>query len=117
MAGGSKPVGKDEVREFPNGKLEIATVGGTMVGRATFQPGWRWSNDVKPIAGTDSCQTTHEGYCVSGRIGIKMDDGTEFEVGAGDAYDIPPGHDGWVIGDEPFVGVDFNKSMQEYAKK
>ena len=117
MAGGAKAVGKDEVREFPKGKLEISTIGGTMVGRATFQPGWRWSESVKPIVGTDSCQVPHNGYVVSGRIGIKMDDGTEFEAGPGDAYDIPPGHDGWVIGDEPYVGVDFSSAMSEYAKK
>jgi len=117
MAGGSKPVGKDEVREVPKGKLEIANIGSTMVGRATFQPGWRWSESVKPIAGTDSCQVPHQGYVVSGRLGIKMDDGTEFEVGAGDAYDIPPGHDGWVIGDDNYVGVDFSAAMKDYAKK
>jgi hypothetical protein len=117
MAGGSKPVGKDETREFPKGKLEIATVGSTMVGRATFQPGWRWSESVKPIAGTDSCQVSHQGYVISGRMAIKLDDGTEFEMGAGDAYDIPAGHDGWVVGDEAFVGVDFSPAMTEYAKK
>jgi hypothetical protein len=117
MAGGSKPVGKDETREFPNGKLEISSVGGTMVGRATFQPGWRWSESVKPIAGTDSCQVAHKGYVIAGRMGIKLDDGTEFEMGAGDAYDIPAGHDGWVIGDEAFVGVDFSPAMTDYAKK
>ena len=76
MAGESKPVGKDETREFPKGKLEISTVGKTMIGRATFQPGWRWSESVKPIAGTDSCQVPHNGYVVSGRIHIKMDDNT-----------------------------------------
>jgi len=117
MAGESKAVGKDETREFPKGKLEISTVGSTMIGRATFQPGWRWSDSVKPIAGTDSCQVPHQGYVVSGRIHIKMDDGTEFEAGAGDAYDIPSGHDGWVVGDEAYVGVDFSPAMQDYAKK
>ena len=117
MAGGSKAVGKDEVREFPKGKLEMSTVGKMMVGRATFQPGWRWSESVKPIVGTDSCQVPHNGYVVSGRIAIKMDDGTEFEAGPGDAYDIPAGHDGWVVGDEPYVGVDFSSAMSEYAKK
>ena len=117
MAGESKPVGKDEVREFPKGKLEFATVGGTMIGRATFEPGWRWSESVKPIAGTDSCQVPHHGYVVSGRIGIKMDDGTEFEAGPGDAYDIPAGHDGWVIGNDAYVGVDFSPAMTDYAKK
>lgn len=117
MAGDCKPVGKDETREFPKGKVEVSTVASTMVGRATFQPGWRWSECVKPIAGTDSCQVPHKGYCVSGRIHIKMDDGTEFEVGEGDAYDIPQGHDGWTVGDEPCVMVDFSPAMKDYAKK
>jgi hypothetical protein len=117
MAGESKPIGKDEVREFPKGKLEFATVGSSMIGRATFQPGWRWSESVKPIVGTDSCEVPHHGFVVSGRIHIKMDDGTEFEAGPGDAYDIPPGHDGWVVGDEAYVGVDFSPAMTEYAKK
>jgi hypothetical protein len=117
MAGESKTVGKDETREFPKGKLELSTVGDTTIGRATFQPGWRWSESVKPIAGTDSCQVPHKGYVVSGRIHIEMDDGTEFEAAAGDAYDIPPGHDGWVVGDEAYVGIDFSPAMTEYAKK
>jgi hypothetical protein len=117
MAGGSKQVGSDEVRDLPKGKVEIATVGEAMVGRATFQPGWRWSESVKPVAGTDSCEFHHMGYCVSGKLGIKMNDGSEFEVAAGDAYDIPPGHDGWVIGDEAYVGIDFAPGMVDYAKK
>ena len=117
MAGESKPVGKDETREFPKGKLEISTVGKTMIGRATFEPGWRWSESVKPIVGTDSCQVPHNGYVVSGRIHIKMDDGTEFEAGPGDAYEIPAGHDGWVVGDKAYVGIDFSPAMTEYAKK
>ena len=116
MASGSKPVGKDEVREFPNGKLEMSTVGGTMVGRATFQPGWRWSESVKPVVGGDSCQVHHQGYVISGRLGIKLSDGTEFECAAGDVYDIEPGHDGWVIGEEPCVTVDFSSAMAEYAR-
>jgi len=117
MASGSKSVGKDEVRDFANGKLEISSVGGTMVARATFQPGWRWSESVKPVVGGDSCQVRHQGYCVAGRLGIKMDDGTEFEIGPGDAYDIEAGHDGWVIGDDAYVGVDFSTAMVDYAKK
>jgi uncharacterized cupin superfamily protein len=117
MTGASKAVGSDEVRDIPNGKVEIATVGDVMVGRATFQPGWRWSESVKPIAGTDSCEVQHNGYCISGRLGIKMDDGTEFEVGPGEAYTISPGHDGWVVGNEPYVGVDFAPGMAGYAKK
>ena len=107
----------DETRAFPAGLLELVTLGGITFGRGTFQPGWRWSESVKPIVGTDSCQVPHTGYVVSGRIAIKMDDGTEFEAGPGDAYDIPAGHDGWVVGDEAYVGVDFSPAMQDYAKK
>ena len=106
MAGESKAVGKDESREFPKGKLEMATVGGTTVGRATFQPGWRWSESVKPAAGTDSCQTHHFGYCISGHMHVVMDDGQELDVGPGDALEIPPGHDAWVVGDDAYVGID-----------
>ena len=117
MAGGSKAVGKDEVREFPNGKVEIAKLGDAVIGRATFQPGWRWSESVKPIAGTDSCQNHHVGYCVAGRMMVKMDDGTEIETGAGDAYDFPAGHDGWVLGDDACIMVDVDPGIATYAKK
>src|SRR4051812_483575 len=78
----------EEVREFPNGHAEILTLGGSEIGRLVFQPGWRWSNDVKPIAGTDSCQAPHFQYHVSGRIGIRMDDGTELEAGPGDVTSL-----------------------------
>ncbi len=105
----------EEVREFPNGHAEILTLGGSEVGRLVFQPGWRWSNDVKPIAGTDSCQAPHFQYHVSGRIGIRMDDGTELEAGPGDVTSLPSGHDGWVIGDEPAVVIDFY-GASTYAK-
>lgn len=108
----------DEKREFDKGKLEITKVGDVTISRATFQPGWRWSECVKPLAGTDSCEIPHAGYAVSGRLGVRMDDGTEREFGAGDAYNIPPGHDGWVIGDEPYVAIDFTSEMgAQYAKK
>ena len=107
----------DETRPIENGTVEVVNLGSGGVMRTTFQPGWRWSESVKPIAGTDSCQVPHHGYVVYGRIGIKMDDGTEFEAGPGDAYDIPPGHDGWVIGNDAYVGVDFSPAMTDYAKK
>jgi hypothetical protein len=96
-----------EVREFPHGRAEILKVGGQEVGRLVFQPGWRWSTDVKPIAGTDSCQAPHMQYHVSGRLRIRMDDGTEFEAGPGDVTSLPSGHDAWVVGDEPAVTVDW----------
>jgi quercetin dioxygenase-like cupin family protein len=97
----------DEVREFPNGRAEILNIGGGEVGRFVFEPGWRWSNDVKPIAGTDSCQAPHFQYHVSGRIAVRMDDGTEIVAGPGDITSLPAGHDGWVVGDEPAVVIDW----------
>jgi hypothetical protein len=85
----------DETRSFPNGAVEIVTIADTMIGRAQFQPGWRWSNDVKPIAGTERCMVLHEGYCVSGTAIVQADDGSETRVGPGDGYVIQPGHDAW----------------------
>ena len=97
----------DETREFPRGCAEILEVGGGQVGRLTFQPGWRWSTDVRPIAGTSSCEAPHFQYHVSGRLAILMDDGTEFVAGPGDVTALPSGHDAWVVGDEPVVTVDW----------
>lgn len=97
----------DEVREFPNGRAEILEIGDGTVGRFVFEPGWRWSNDVKPIAATDSCEVPHFQYHVSGRLGIRMDDGTELVAEPGDITSLPGGHDGWVIGDEPAVVIDW----------
>ena len=97
----------DEVRTFPNGRAEILKVGGADVGRLVFEPGWRWSNDVKPVAGTDSCEAPHFQYHVSGRLAIRMDDGTEFLAGPGDVTSLPSGHDAWVVGEEPVVVVDW----------
>jgi hypothetical protein len=105
-----------EVRDFPNGKLELVTLGETVVGRATLRPGWRWSKDVRPLVKTSSCQAAHLQYVVSGELGIRMDDGTEFRLSAGDAASIGPGHDAWVIGNEPCVLVDF-AGMKEYAQR
>ena len=105
----------DEVREFPNGVADIYDIGGDEVGRLVFQPGWRWSKDVKPIAKTESCEAPHFQYHVSGVLRILMDDGTEFDCRAGDLSLLPSGHDAWVIGDEPAVVVDF-QGMIDYAK-
>src|SRR6266496_3497614 len=107
----------DEARPFGKGRAEIVTLGGMTVGRAVLEPGWRWSQHVKPIAGTDSCQVAHTGYVVSGRLKVVMDDGAEGEVGPGDAYVIPPGHDAWTVGDEPVVSVDFSGGMADYARR
>jgi hypothetical protein len=97
----------DEVRKFPNGRAEIVKIGGGEVGRLVFEPGWRWSNDLKPIAGTESCLAPHFQYHVSGRLAIRMDDGSEFVAGPGDVTSLPSGHDAWVVGDEPVVTVDW----------
>lgn len=105
----------DEVREFPLGRLELVTVGGSTVGRATLKPGWRWSTSVKPIVKTLSCEAPHFQYHVSGTIRIAMDDGREFDCKAGDISLLPTGHDAWVVGDEPAVIVDF-QGMIDYAK-
>ncbi len=105
----------DEVREFPNGRAEILRIGGGEVGRLVFEPGWRWSDDVKPIAKTDSCEAPHFQYHVSGQLGIRMDDGTEMVAGPGDITSLPSGHDAWVVGDEPVIVVDFFGASQ-YAK-
>jgi hypothetical protein len=105
----------EETREFPNGRAEILTLGGSAVGRLVLEPGWRWSNDVKPIAKTESCEAPHFQYHVTGRLGIRMDDGTEFVAGPGDLTSLPSGHDAWVIGDEPVIVVDFY-GASTYAK-
>jgi hypothetical protein len=105
----------DEVREFPKGKLEIIKIGGATIGSAIFQPGWRWSTSVQPIAKTKSCEAPHFQYHVSGVLKIQMDDGVEFEARAGDVSLLPSGHDAWVVGDEPVVVVDF-QGMIDYAK-
>jgi ethanolamine utilization protein EutQ (cupin superfamily) len=107
----------DEVRPFEShGQAEMVNVGGQMVGRGTFEPGWKWSNDVKPIAGTESCEVSHLGYVVSGRMRVHMDDGSDAEVGAGDVIAIPPGHDAEVVGDESCVMYDFGE-ISQYAKR
>jgi hypothetical protein len=106
----------DDSRSFENGVIHVCQVGPVTVSRASYQPGWRWSQSVKPVVGTDSCQVEHKGYVVSGRIHVAMDDGTEADLGAGDAYHISPGHDAWVIGDELWVAVDFSEQMKEFAK-
>ena len=105
----------DEVRSFENGEMGIVRIGGGTVGRATFQPGWRWSDHVKPIAGTESCEAPHFGYMISGRMGIRMNDGHEFICEPGDVVTIPPGHDGWVEGNEPVVFLDWGGATN-YAK-
>ena len=113
-----KPFDKpDETRAFKNGKgkLEVVTVGDCTVGRGVFEPGWRWSEHVKPIVGTSSCQAAHTGYVLEGRMLVKMDDGAQLEYGAGDAFYMPSSHDAWVVGDKRCVLIDFT-GMAKYAK-
>ena len=105
----------EETRPFDNGKVELVKIAGHSVGRASLEPGWKWSKSVKPLAGTDSCQVAHVGHAMSGRLKGVMDDGTPFEVNAGDAYAIAPGHDAWVDGGQTFTSVEF-ESLADYAK-
>ena len=104
----------DEVREFPLGRIELVKIGGAMIGRAVFEPGWRWATSVQPLAKTKSCEAPHFQYHVSGVLRIKMDDGTEFDCKPGDVSLLPSGHDAWVIGDEPAIVVDF-QGMVDFA--
>ncbi len=97
----------DEVRHFERGIFELVHIGGMTIGRATYQPGWKWSEHIGPSSGTRSCEIEHVGLVVSGRVMVVMDDGTEFEMRAGDLFHVMPGHDSWVIGDEPYVSLHF----------
>ena len=107
----------DETRPFEGkGKADVVEVAGHTIGRGVFEPGWKWSENVKPIAGTESCQVSHLGYVLSGSMTIFMDDGSEQRVGPGDAFAIPPGHDAEVTGDEACVMVDFGE-FGDYAKR
>ena len=106
----------DETRNpDPHASIEVVKIADGEIGRYTFQPGWRWSEHIKPVVGTDSCQTNHIGFVVSGRMGVSTDDGETGEVSPGCVYRIAPGHDGWVIGDEPVVVVEF-QGAATYAK-
>jgi quercetin dioxygenase-like cupin family protein len=106
----------DETRQFERGHVELVQIGGGTIGRLTLEPGWRWSQHVKPIAGTEWCEAPHFQYHVSGRLHIRMADGTEFEVGPGEVTCLPSGHDAWVVGDEPVVVVDWY-GASNYARQ
>lgn len=107
----------DETVTFPDGggKVQLVNLDSGGVGRATFEPGWRWSTHIKPVAGTDTCQATHLGYVISGRMKVAMDDGQEEEFGEGDLMQVGPGHDAWIVGDEPCVIIDW-VGLVNYAK-
>lgn len=105
----------DETRSPEKTRVELVNLAGGQIGRYTFEPGWRWSEHIKPVVKTDSCQVEHVGYIVSGTLSVKHDDGTEQEVGPGMVYRIAPGHDGWNAGQEPVVAVEF-QGAANYAK-
>ena len=106
----------DETRTPEKTTVELVKLGVGEIGRYTFQPGWRWSECIKPVVQTDSCQVEHVGYLVSGRLHVVHQDGTEGDATAGDVYRIAPGHDAWVVGDEPVVAVEF-QGASTYAKR
>ena len=100
----------DQVREFPYGSGRVVHLDDTIVGLGRWEPGWRWSTHLAPIMGTTSCMVHHLGYAISGRLGVVMDDGQTVEIPPDSAYEIPAGHDAWVVGDEPFVTVDWTSA-------
>lgn len=107
----------DELRTPDKAEIRVVDLGGVKAAQIVFQPGWRWSECVKPLVGTESCQVHHEGTLVRGRMHVVHDDGTEIDLAPGDAYVIDPGHDAWVVGDEPVVGFEFDSQAAEtYAR-
>lgn len=106
----------DEVRTFDKGKVNLVNLANTTFGLATLNPGWKWSQCVKLIAKTKSCEAPHTQYVISGKLHLAMDNGDQFDIGPGDAAVIPPGHDAWVVGNEPFVAIDVT-GMTHYAKE
>ncbi len=107
----------DETRTPDKTTVEVVDLGKAKAARFTMQPGWKWSECIKPVVGGDSCQTLHIGVVVSGKIHVAHSDGTEGDAGPGDAFVIEPGHDAWIVGDEPFVSYEFDSSTaQSYAK-
>ncbi len=105
----------DEARTPDKTRVEVVHLEGFTIGRFIFQPGWRWSECIKPVVKTDHCQASHVGYAISGQLKVRLKDGTEKAISAGDSYTIPPGHDAWVEGNQPFVGIEV-MSADAYAK-
>jgi class 3 adenylate cyclase len=103
----------DETRTFDRGTSDLIRLGSHLVGRSTSQPGWRWSTSIGPLMGTPSCPVHHVGLLLSGRYAVRMDDGEEAEFGPNDVMDIPPGHDAWVVGDEPAISIDFGGNVDD----
>jgi mannose-6-phosphate isomerase-like protein (cupin superfamily) len=106
----------DEEISFEKGNFRKITLAGVTIGRASYEPGWKWSEHVGPIAGTQTCEVEHVGMVLAGRAAIRMDDGTEVIVGPGDLFSVPAGHDSWVVGEDPYVSLHF-LGAQSYAKK
>ncbi len=104
----------DETRMFERGRFDLIRLAGMVLGRARYEPGWKWSEHVAPLAGTASCQVRHLGLVLEGRAMVRMDDGAEYELAAGDVFEIAPGHDSWVVGEEPYVSLHF-LGADEYA--
>ncbi len=106
----------DEARQFEKGKFEIISLGAMVIGRASYEPGWKWSEHVGARSGASSCEVDHIGLVLSGHAKVRMDDGRELDLTAGDLFAIGPGHDSWVVGDEPYVSLHF-LGAEDYAKK
>jgi hypothetical protein len=107
----------DETRSFEHGSLAVVHLAGSTAAQGTMEPGWRWSTSVKPIVGTDSCQSHHVGYALSGALHVVTDEGNQFDIGPGDVYEILPGHDAWVVGDDTYQALEFeSKTAEEFAK-
>src|SRR5438874_5267413 len=100
----------DDVRTFPHGRAEVIELDETSVGHGVYQPGWRWTTDKPAIAGTPTCQLHHLGFAMSGHLHVVTDSGQEIDVTPASVYEIPPGHDAWVVGDEPFVTIDWTSA-------
>jgi quercetin dioxygenase-like cupin family protein len=105
----------DVTRDCGHGTMELVTLEDTTLTRVTLQPGWKWSEHIRPMCHTDSCQVHHTQYVISGRLTVAMDDGSWMELKPGDFAVIPPGHDAWVVGNEPFVAIDLSPDMKQYA--
>jgi hypothetical protein len=101
---------------FPHGFEDVIDVMGVPVGRLTLEPGWRWSNDVRPLMGSESCTLVHAGYCLSGRLHVEMDDGRTLDIGPDQLYQIPPGHDAWVVGSDPCRLLHWGGKVHEHAE-
>ena len=105
----------ESVRSFPKGSLRTLSLDEVVVSEYLLEPGWRWSTCVKPIVGTETCQHRHVGQVRSGRLHVEMSDGTTLDISAGDVYELPPGHDAWVVGDEPWTSVEFSGAGRTFA--